>query len=53
MLLTMVESQLASEVEDQLNFTWKDFIYEDFAYDGETTYGNETEEFKPGHNLRE
>jgi hypothetical protein len=54
----MAGSQLSSEAECPLDWTWldnawEDLIYEDLAYEDETQYGKETEESRPGHNLRE
>ncbi|KAK1242782.1 hypothetical protein MKX08_005594 [Trichoderma sp. CBMAI-0020] len=54
----MAGSQLSTEAECPLDFTFEDFTFEDFMYDDilwedETQYGKETEESLPGSNLLE
>jgi hypothetical protein len=51
--MTMVVSQWSSEAECSQDFIWEDFINEDFTYEDAIQYGKETEEFRPGHDLRE
>lgn len=54
----MVGSQLLFEAEclpdlTWLDNAWGDYPYEDLAYEYETQYGQETDESRPGRNLRE